>query len=244
MKLATFNQALRAAKTVEQLNQLLTSFFNEIGITTFSFTYYSRHANAKNKLKYDFCSKNYVTWHQHYLSEHYEEVDVTLTEVYQGTLPVYWETATQLRMAKSERERKMREDSVAFGVEKGVSIPIHGPHGDFANMMVAQMKGESGLNEVSDLQFVLLAASHSYYAALQNRLPRLQAKKLKYDLTEREIACLIWVAQQFSVADIAKKCHITERTVNYHIQKVNKKLGVRNKHQAVRRALEEGLIQV
>ncbi len=42
--------------------------------------------------------------------------------------------------------------------------------------------------------------------------------------------------------DIAKIMAITERTVNYHIQTINKILAASNKHQAVTKAIEQGII--
>jgi DNA-binding CsgD family transcriptional regulator len=50
------------------------------------------------------------------------------------------------------------------------------------------------------------------------------------------------VAQRLSVEEIAKKLNITSRTTHFHIQNVNKKLGVANKFDAVNKALELGLI--
>ena len=61
-------------------------------------------------------------------------------------------------------------------------------------------------------------------------------------LTQRELQILLLVSKQLSVSDIANKIHLTERTVNYHIQKINKKLGVRNKHQAVSKAIATKII--
>lgn len=43
---------------------------------------------------------------------------------------------------------------------------------------------------------------------------------------------------------ISKELNITERTVNYHIQRLNKKLGVKNKYQAVIKALNKGILKL
>jgi len=66
--------------------------------------------------------------------------------------------------------------------------------------------------------------------------------KEKYQLSKREIQCLTLLAKQYSIDAIAKSLHISERTVNYHIQRLNKKLGAQNKHQSVMKALQKGLI--
>ena len=55
-------------------------------------------------------------WHQHYHEQGYEEIDGTLNYVSKGMLPVYWNLSEQLKQATTEKERKMREDSIAYGV--------------------------------------------------------------------------------------------------------------------------------
>jgi DNA-binding CsgD family transcriptional regulator len=65
----------------------------------------------------------------------------------------------------------------------------------------------------------------------------------KYNLTQRDLQCLALLAKNHTLKSIAENLKITERTVNYHIQKLNKKLGVKNKYQAVAKALQKGLIK-
>ena len=195
-------------------------------------------------MKYDFATSNFKTWHEHYLGENYEEIDSTLESVYQATLPQFWDLQQQLKDSTSEKEKQMRLDSIAFGSEKGLSIPIHGPQEDFANFLVVQMRGETCLNHWQDIQYELFAAAYFYYSYLQKFLLKTQPPVAKHQLTSREIQCLVLIAKQYPVSMIAKSLHITERTVNYHIQRLNKKLGTKSKYQSVAKALKEGLISL
>lgn len=244
LSLTEFEHLLRVARNTNEVNEVLQRYLNGLGITMFSFTYYFYYTNALNKLKFDFASKQYKAWHEHYLAENYEEIDSTLEKVIFSVLPESWDIHDQLKNAASEKERQMRLDSIAFGVEKGISIPIHGPQGNFANFLVAQMQGEKCLENWQNIQYDLFAASYYYFAYIQKHLLKNQVPDTKHQLNKREMQCLSLVAQQYSVAMIAAKLHLTERTVNYYIQRVNKKLGTKNKHQSAAKAIRLGLINI
>lgn len=242
MLISEFEILLKTARTPDQLDMILQNQLAKMGIYTFSFTYYSRHTNSLNKLKHDFASANFRIWHQHYLDQHYEEVDSTLEKVHQSNLPTFWDLQQQLKEAKTLRERQMRLDSIAFGAVKGLSIPIHGPQEDFASFLVVQMQGENCLEHWQKLQYELFLIGYYYYSYLQPLLLKTKKPEQNNQLNKRHAQCLHLIAQQYSVKDIAKKLNITERTVNYHIQRLNKKMGTKNKHQSVIKALQKGLI--
>lgn len=240
--LLAFEKALQAAKSTQEISAAVTACLESLGISTFSFTYYSYYPNALNKIKLSLSSENYRAWHQHYLQENYEEIDTTLDHVYRMTLPLFWDIKQQLKQARSEKELLMRQDSLRFGAEKGLSIPIHGPDDDFAIFLIVQMQGESALDHWQELQFTLLAVGYYLYSYLQSLLLKTQQSTTKHQLNKRELQCLQLVAKQYSVSAIAKALNITERTVNFHIQRLNKKLGTKNKYQSVLRAQELGIL--
>lgn len=243
MKLSKLEVQFKSTRNVEELNALLQQYLADLKITMYSFTYYSHHTNVMHKLKYDLASPKFEVWHKHYLSEHYEEIDSDLETTHRITLPIYWNVKQQLEEARTPKERQMRLDTIEFGAEKGLSIPIHGPQEDFATFLVVQMKGESCLENWQELQHELFVVAHYYYAYLQKHLLKLQQPVDKYQLSKRDIQCLLLLAKQYSVPAMAEALNITERTVNYHIQRLNKKLGTKNKYQSVTKALNEGLIK-
>lgn len=244
MTLSEFHTLLLNARTLADLNQALKTYLAEHAVSTYSFTYYSYHPNSLNKLKYDFSSDNYATWHQHYISENYEEIDSTMDKIYRTSLPTFWNVQDQLKEASSAKERQMRLDSIDFGAIKGISIPIHGPQEDFACFLVVQMKGESSLDNWPTAQYDLFVMAYYYYSFLQKLLLKAQVPIEKYQLNKRELQCLHLIAKQFSVKKIAQNLNITPRTVNYHIQRLNKKLGTQNKYQSVIKSLQHGLLEL
>ena len=66
-----------------------------------------------------------------------------------------------------------------------------------------------------------------------------QKAPASYKLTRREEQCLKFTAKSWRVEQIAKELKISPRTVNFHIQNANKKLGSQNKYQAVYKFFEE-----
>ena len=64
-----------------------------------------------------------------------------------------------------------------------------------------------------------------------------------FSLTEREIEALTWVAKGKSSTDIAVLMNVSERTVNFHVNNVIRKLGVATRVQAAIRCAMLGLIE-
>lgn len=235
-------ESFKTAAHISQLNKCLEEALALLGIHTFSYSHYSYHPRAKQKLKYEYCTKNFLAWHEYYLSEQYEEIDTTLHACYLNTEPSVWMLDEQLAVAKTSRERQMRQDSIAFGIVGGISIPIHGPQNDFAHLIAVQMKKDNFLAQAQSLMPILALLGYYYYSAIWRLLPQQKNETEQALLTSRELSCLTMVAQRISVEEIAKKLNITVRTTHFHIQNANKKLGVANKFEAVNKAIELGLI--
>jgi DNA-binding CsgD family transcriptional regulator len=233
---------LSKANSLQECDAALAAYLLQKKLTTYSFTYYAYHPNSSNKLKYDMCSDNFKSWHRHYLEAQYSQIDSTLEHVYNHHLPIYWNLQQQLLQASSEQELEMRRDSIAFGSESGLSIPIHGPHNDFAILLLVNMKVDELDLENALVQYELFVAAHYYYHHIQTHLLDEVSDEKAFGITQREIQCLILIHKQYSVKKMAQHLELTERTINYHIQKINKKLGTKNKYQSLAKALELKLL--
>lgn len=63
-------------------------------------------------------------------------------------------------------------------------------------------------------------------------------------LSPRQITCLEWVAAGKTSWEIACILRITERTVNFHLQRAYRRLGVHTRAAAVVCAIRQGLVDV
>lgn len=80
-------------------------------------------------------------------------------------------------------------------------------------------------------------------AKLMERMTSSPASSLE-PLTEREREVLQFMAQGLQNKEIAGRLHISERTVKFHVSAVLAKLGAGNRTEAVRMAVQHGLIQL
>jgi DNA-binding CsgD family transcriptional regulator len=190
------------------------------------------------KLRYHCVSKPLQPWHIHYLEQAYADIDRTLETNYTMTLPLFWDVKTQLHQAKNTREHRMRTEAIEFGIDTGVSIPIHGPTHDFASLTLHQFHNETCLKNYEHLQFEWLSAAHLYYHTIKKILTLQQISIAPYQLTRREEECLSLTTRSWRVEQIGKELNISVRTVNFHIQNANKKLGTHNKYQATYKYFE------
>lgn len=69
-----------------------------------------------------------------------------------------------------------------------------------------------------------------------------KTQPIDFALTDREIEALTWVARGKSSSDIAVLMNVSERTVNFHVSNVIRKLGVATRVQAAIRCALLGLI--
>lgn len=232
MNLPTFANRLKHAKSPQQAQAILDEYLKHFGIRSYAFTYYSGHIKTGRKLRYDCVSRALRPWHIHYLEQAYADVDRALEEYYTMTLPLFWEVGTQLTQAKNKREKRIRQESLEFGLDKGLSIPVHGPHRDFASLTLHQRQGEKGLMDYEQYQFEWLSAAIIFYHTIKKFLDMHETPIIHYHLTRREKQCIALTAQSWRVEQIAKELKISPRTVNFHIQNANKKMGANNKYQA------------
>jgi LuxR family transcriptional activator of bioluminescence operon len=233
MKSHQFAQHLEKATTPQQAKKILKEYLSTYGIKAYAFTYYSGHIKTGRKLRFDCVSDKLRPWHLHYLEQAYADVDRTLEQNHTMTLPLFWSIEDQLKTAKNKRELRIRKESRAFGIDKGLSVPVHGPHHDFAILTLHQFKDEVCLQHFSELQYEWLSATHIFYHTIKRILTLNDAPQSQYQLTRREEQCLLFTAQGWRVEQIAKELKITPRTVNFHIQNANRKLGTNNKYQAI-----------
>ncbi len=94
----------------------------------------------------------------------------------------------------------------------------------------------------------LLAAIRTVHKGQKHIPPQVGAKLLERmtspELSDRELEVLQLITTGKSTQVISKALHITERTVNFHINHILSKLGVEDRTQAVIVALRRGIVSL
>ncbi|MCL9685261.1 helix-turn-helix transcriptional regulator [Legionella maioricensis] len=232
------NYRMSESLSVDALKQILIEYFAKEGITSLAFTFYKHHTKTGGQIIYDWVSPPLRPWHQHYLEQKYADIDRTLESSERSLIPVYWDVHQQLTHAKNSREQRIRKESIDFGIDKGLNIPVHGSSGDLVVLVLHQRVQQNGLELWQNKQYHWMAITQCYFHYLRKLLLS-EHEAAKIHLTNREQQCLELTAQGFRIGMIAENLGITQRTCNFHLQNANKKLGVANKYLAATRWLEE-----
>lgn len=238
MNIKQFAAKLANSGTIKQLEKHLADYLEAFGFKYYAVTYYAGHIKSGHKIIYDHVSAPLQIWHQYYLEHAFADVDRTLQENHTRSLPLFWDVQQQLALAKNPREKMIRQESMQFGIDKGLSIPVHGPNSDFICWTLHQCRGETCLSDYEEKQFEWLSAAQLFYHYLSLLLDLQQTKNKTYHLSKREQQCLALTAKSWRIEQIAKELQITPRTVNFHLQNVNKKMGTHNKYLALMKYLE------
>ena len=182
-------------------------------------------------------------WREHYTRNNYMVVDPTVEYCAHNVTPYRWDGETLLRSDSAEVRRFMSE-ARDFGINSGVSFPLHTAQGDFAMLSFAseslQALPEPRLQRV-------LPVGQLFTAYLHEAVRRVFASDVvtldRVDLTGREKECLLWATEGKTAWETSQILSISERTVTFHLQNVQHKLGVNNRQQAVARAVALGIIE-
>lgn len=233
MSLLKLAQHLKIANNEQQANSAFDNYLKHYDFKSYAFTYYAKHVKSGSKLIYECVSRDLQLWHQHYIEQHYADVDRTLEENHAMTIPLFWDVQEQLTQAKNIREQRIRQESIAFGISKGLSIPVHGPNADFASLTLHQRTNETCLQHYEMMQYEWMNAAQIFYHYLKNIITANISNTKNHPLTKREKQCLALTAKNWRVEMIAKELKISVRTVNFHLQNANKKMGVNNKYLAI-----------
>ena len=142
------------ASTIRQLDSALEHCLKAEDMTHFAFTFYNQELNSHYKLKHSYSATAYRNWNTHYHEEKYSDSDSITQKVFNSCLPIYWNCADQLKNACTEKEKQMRLDSIEYGAEEGLCIPVHGPHSDFGILVIVQMRGQKFMHQWQDKQSI------------------------------------------------------------------------------------------
>jgi DNA-binding CsgD family transcriptional regulator len=233
--------AVSKAESIDGLHSICARVCQDHGFDRF--IYGARIPTSFVKPYFIFISGYPREWRDHYTDNNYMVIDPTVQYCAQNITPMSWDGSSMLKEASREVMRFMSE-ARDFGISSGVSFPVHTAQGDFAMLTFASDQLEQQIT--CRIQRVL-PLGQLFTAYLHEAVRRIFSADVlalsKVDLTQREKECLLWATEGKTTWETSKILNISERTVTFHLQNVQGKLGASNRQQAVARAVSLGIIE-
>ncbi|MER9368428.1 LuxR family transcriptional regulator [Mesorhizobium sp. M0518] len=178
-------------------------------------------------------------WQERYVQMGFRRIDPIIKRSRRQACPFRWSEVYKDGKT-TELERSILEEAATFGLRSGVSVPLHGPGGNFAVMSFVQ----PCCSETQNKTVTYLQSTALYYHLRVARFVELSGLDKVPNLSCREKECILWVAKGKSSWDIGAIIGISENTVNFHIKKVLKKLDTSSRTAAALRAASLGIIEL
>jgi LuxR family transcriptional regulator len=176
----------------------------------------------------------------------YYQIDPVQQLALRSTLPFIWsyrpETETLLGRILTEEHKPVIRYVFESGIVAGVTVPIHMPDGDYATFTGIRIDERGAARDAEAIlsDFTLLA--HVFHDAAFQVFDQDARTCTKVRLTDRERECLRYTADGLSAKEISQRIDRSVPTVVMHLNAAARKLGARNRVQAVVRATHYRLL--
>jgi LuxR family transcriptional activator of conjugal transfer of Ti plasmids len=233
-----FMNELAACPDLPAVEKLLQQTLNSYGFHTFSYLAFRPCTDAVNAIALGTYPS---AWVQRYCDNRYYQCDPIVARSVVTTLPFNW-SIHEARGTLTKRQRRFFGEADEYGIRHGFTIPIHDRRNKAATLTLATADGRWQFDaRVERFQHELHLIALYLHARIQRSLLSGEEGECP-TLTEREIACIQWVAWGKSATDIAEILRIRPRTVVFHVENAKRKFGVATLHQAVVKAVTHDLI--
>jgi LuxR family transcriptional regulator len=186
--------------------------------------------------------------HDYWFNRGYFRIDPVQQVALRTSTPFFWNydtnAETLINRFMSERTEPVARYLSERDMSTGVTVPVHMPRGDYATVTgirYGQKKEfkQDALRYIAD--FALLA--HVFHEAAYALFDPDSRSVGKARLTERERECLRYSAEGLSAKEISRIIDRSVPTVVMHLNAAGKKLGAKNRTQAVVRATHYRLLE-
>jgi DNA-binding CsgD family transcriptional regulator len=175
-------------------------------------------------------------WLQRYVEENYLAIDPVIAESTVAQVPFLWHEATA-KVSLTKKQQQFFDEAGGFGINLGAGIPTWNPLGrqGLVSLVPEMRKAADFERYYRHTRIDLLAAAnllHSHVARLRN-----QQRYAQVTLTPRERDCLDLLREGLPTSQIARRLGLTARGVQFHVDNIKGKYGVRTRLQLLARFL-------
>lgn len=178
-------------------------------------------------------------WANYYEKEALYHIDPVVLSAFQRFHPYNWKDLSW----ESRPARRLLVDAIDGGVgNQGISVPIRGPHGEFALFSLSHSCTDAiWARFISRSLSDLLLAGHFLHQTAR-RIQQSRAHEPHINLSPRESDALRLLCTGLNRGRVAQTLSISEHTLRVYIESARFKLGAANTTHAVAKALSQGLI--
>ena len=177
-------------------------------------------------------------WVEYFTQNEISKIDPVFLSANSRLVPFSWQDPTW-RAELSREQVEVLDSARSFGLECGVSFPLHRrgePPASCSVVFTSQDYDPTTIHALHLMAVYLYEAAHA-----ASPIPVLLTRKRL--LSDRQRECLELVAQGKSDWVIGQLLSISEATARFHVQSAMRKLGVASRTQAVAFALYMGEIR-
>lgn len=244
--LIRFVEQLDGSKTLDESKAAFATALERLGIQYYTY-HIVRATMTPGRLPY-ILSSYPERWVEHYFAEGYLDDDPVVGEGLRRQLPFAWSSVIKPEEL-SQRQRRLMEEASDANVSNGLTIPLLGHGVESAQVTLLPPGPAQDAAEFLHTHRHLLHLMALYFhskagtAFLEASLTAKSTRRRSI-LTPREREVLEWVARGKSAWEIASILEISEKSVEFHVDGVKRKLQVFNRTHAVVKAMVMGLISV
>lgn len=177
------------------------------------------------------------SWLEHYVASGFNKIDSVIRENFLHFRVQAWSDT----YIKAPPPKAFISEAEDFGLEKGYSHGVRSKRAGLSGTIIsfAGKNVEYGERSKAILEVIVPHLSVAFVNILRQRYCKQCAQ-----LTSRELEILQWVKAGKSSWEIGQILSVSERTVNFHVGNICRKLDVSTRAQAVAVAMHSGLIDI
>ncbi len=189
------------------------------------------------------CDQMHDCWY----GQQYFRIDPVQRLAMQTSVPFFWnydpDAETKIRRFLTEETKPVSDFLHDHGMTAGVTVPIHMPRGDYATVTGIRHGARrdferDAMRAIADFSLLAQVFHEAAYTLFDRDV--LNASRIR--LTERERECLRYSSYGLSAKEISRIIDRSVPTVVMHLNAAAKKLGAKNRTQAVVRAAQYRLL--
>lgn len=224
----------------------VTTIVKSLGFDTFMYAMSTVFRPGLDSLVYFFTTAPHQ-WVQVYDQAAYMEIDPRIDAAFRSTLPHIWDHSTE--RGKSARVDDFLDNAARYCICSGVSFLL--PDSNRAAVLLCLNSAQKLVDErrravLIDNFGAMLTFGYYFHELFMRRVvdAGMPSQLEGAPLTARERECLAMAARGLTTDDIAERLGIKPRTAQFHFDSIRTKLSVATRHEAIARAVDQGLIRL